>query len=252
MVDICVRGEVIRDVDLVIFDKDGTLLELYHYWSQMVALRAKIIGERLNLNDALIDELMYEMGVDKKVGRLRPTGPVGLKKREIVLQAAVDYLKKNGFSNAYDICQDSFMEVDNLSLTMLGTLLKPINGALSLVETLHRNRCKVAVATTDRGDRAKLAMDFLGFGDKIDLIVGADQVKKPKPDPEIAHIILDNLKISPSNAIIVGDAETDVLVGVNARLKASIGVLTGFASFEDLKRITPYVVQDVSEIKTMR
>jgi len=252
VVDICVRGEVIRDVDLVIFDKDGTLLELYHYWSQMVALRAKIIGERLNLNDALIDELMYEMGVDKKVGRLRPTGPVGLKKREIVLQAAVDYLKKNGFSNAYDICQDSFMEVDNLSLTMLGTLLKPINGALSLVETLHRNRCKVAVATTDRGDRAKLAMDFLGFGDKIDLIVGADQVKKPKPDPEIAHIILDNLKISPSNAIIVGDAETDVLVGVNARLKASIGVLTGFASFEDLKRITPYVVQDVSEIKTMR
>ena len=251
MVDICVKGEVIRDVDLVIFDKDGTLLELYHYWSQMVAMRARIIGERLNLNDALIDELMYEMGVDKKAERLRPTGPVGLKKREIVLQAAVDYLKKNGFSNAYDICQDSFMKVDNLSLTMLGTLLKPINGALSLVEMLHQSRCKVAIATTDRGNRAKLAMDFLGFGDKIDLIVGADQVEKPKPDPEIAHIILDNLKISPSNAVIVGDAESDVLVGVNARLKASIGVLTGFASFEDLKRITPYVAQDVSEIKTI-
>nr|HPN98496.1 hypothetical protein [Syntrophorhabdaceae bacterium] len=75
MVDILIGEDVIRDVNLMIFDKDGTLMELYHYWSQMVAMRAKIITERLKLNDILLDGLMYEMGVDTKVGRLRQGGP---------------------------------------------------------------------------------------------------------------------------------------------------------------------------------
>ena len=45
MVDLLIESSVIRDVGLVIFDKDGTLIELYHYWSQMVALRARLICE---------------------------------------------------------------------------------------------------------------------------------------------------------------------------------------------------------------
>ncbi|MBP7506341.1 MAG: HAD family hydrolase [Prolixibacteraceae bacterium] len=248
MVDIRIGEDVIRDVNLMIFDKDGTLMELYHYWSQMVAMRAKIIAERLNLNDVFIDGLMYEMGVDAKAERLRQDGPVGLKKREIVMQAAMDYLERNGYKDTYRLCHEVFAEVDNLSLTMFGKLLKPINGALPLLDALHKKGCRVAIATTDRGERARLAMDFLGFGDKIDIIVGADQVEKPKPNPEIAHIILNNLNIDPLNAVIVGDAETDVLVGINAGLKASIGVLTGFATFEDFKKITPFVAEDVSKI----
>lgn len=251
MVDIRIGVNVIRDIDLMIFDKDGTLIELYHYWSQMVAMRAKIIAERLNLNDSFIDGLMNEMGVDTQAECLRQDGPVGLKKREIVLQAAVDYLERNGYKDTHELCHSVFAEVDNISLTMLAKLLKPINGALPLLDNLHRKGCRIAIATTDRGERAKLAMDFLGFGDKIDLIVGADQVKKPKPDPEIADIILNNLKIDPSGAVIVGDAKTDVLVGINAGLKASIGVLTGFATFEDFKNITPYVAQDVSGIEIL-
>jgi len=248
VVDILIGEDVIRDVNLMIFDKDGTLMELYHYWSQMVAMRAKIITERLKLNDILLDGLMYEMGVDTKVGCLRQGGPVGLKKREIVMQSAVDYLERNGYKDTYGLCYEVFAEVDKLSLTMFGKLLKPINGALPLLDVLHKKGCKVAIATTDRRERARLAMDFLGFGDKIDLIVGADDVKKPKPDPEIAHIILNNLKVDPLSAVIVGDAETDVLVGINAGLKASIGVLTGFASFDDFKKITSFVAEDVSRI----
>ena len=248
MVDILIGEDVIRDINLMIFDKDGTLMELYHYWSQMVAMRAKIIAERLKLNDTFLEGLMYEMGVDKKAGRLRQDGPVGLKKTEIVMQAAVDYLERNDHKDTYGLCYEVFAEVDKLSLTMFGKLLKPINGALPLLDALHKKGCRVAIATTDRGERARLAMDFLGFGDKIDLIVGADDVGKPKPDPEIAHIIMNNLKVDPLNTVIVGDAETDVLVGINAGLRASIGVLTGFATFEDFKKITPFVTEDVSKI----
>ena len=43
MATLAVDRKFIHDVGLVIFDKDGTLIELYHYWSRMVALRARII-----------------------------------------------------------------------------------------------------------------------------------------------------------------------------------------------------------------
>ena len=49
MPHLSVGADIIRDIDLVIFDKDGTLIELYHYWSQMVALRARLICEALGL-----------------------------------------------------------------------------------------------------------------------------------------------------------------------------------------------------------
>ena len=66
---------------LVIFDKDGTLIELYPYWSQMVALRARIICETLGLGTEHEPGLRWALGVDEKAGRLRQDGPVGLKKR---------------------------------------------------------------------------------------------------------------------------------------------------------------------------
>ena len=88
MIDLLIDSKVIHDVGLVIFDKDGTLIELYHYWSQMVVLRARLICEALGLGQEHEAGLRWALGVDEKAGRLRPEGPVGLKKREVVIKAA--------------------------------------------------------------------------------------------------------------------------------------------------------------------
>jgi HAD superfamily hydrolase (TIGR01549 family) len=246
-----VNKDVIPDIKLMIFDKDGTLTELYHYWSQMVGLRAKLICEKFGLDAMHEKNLAYEMGADFEKGRLRPHGPVGLKKREVVLKAAVDYVANMGFRDAYHVCFDVFKEVDEISSLNLGQFLKPIKGAVELIDVATAKGCRIAIATTDRSERAKLATEFLGFSDKIDFIIGADSVSNPKPDPEQIYMTLDTLKIDPLNAVMVGDALTDVQMAVNAGLKASIGVLTGFATLEELKAITHYVVKDVSEIEVL-
>ena len=253
MVDLNVDSRVIRDIELVIFDKDGTLMELYYYWSQMVALRARLICEQCGLEQQQHEhDLMHVMGVDVQSRRLRPQGPVGLKKREIVLQAAVDYLTEIGIPGANGLCNDVFDEIDRRSLFLLDTLIKPIEGASSLLRILRDSNCKVAIATTDRGERARLAMDFLGFGDRVDLVVGVDGVSRPKPDPEMIHVILETLRIDRSNTATVGDALTDVKMGLNAGLKASIGVLTGFGRYEEFAALTPYIAHSVAGIKVMR
>jgi len=249
MVNIKVNNQMIEGIDLVIFDKDGTLMDLYHYWSQMVGLRAKFICQELGLDMTHHNNLLYGMGVDSKVGKLRPEGPVGLKKREIVLQAAVDYLVSIGYPETYNLCFEAFKEVDVLSSENLRQFIRPIDGANDIINKLSKNGCKIAIATTDVTERAKLAMEFLGIADKIDFIAGADMVSNSKPDPEMVYVILNTLNIDKSNAVIVGDAITDVQLGINANLKASIGVLTGLSSYEQLKIITPYVINEISDMK---
>jgi phosphoglycolate phosphatase len=248
MIDLSVNSKIIHDVGLVIFDKDGTLVELYPYCSKIVALRARIICEALGLGPEHEAGLRWALGVDEKAGRLRPEGPVGLKKREVVLKAATDYLEGVGRKNTLPLCEEAFDRVDEISSGNLNEFIKPIRGAVSLMSALHECGCSVALATVDGGQRARLVMDFIGANHTLDLIVGGEDVVRPKPDPEMIHIILDRLGIGRSQAVMVGDALSDVQMGISAGLKASIGVLTGFATAEQLQTLTPFIARDVSEL----
>ncbi|GEM_PF-358204 len=252
MADIRVGNEIVKDIQLLIFDKDGTLMELHYYWTQMVGLRAQLICKDLDLGKDHIEKIAYSMGADLKTGRLLPEGPVGLKKREVVLQAAIDHLNKIGYEDVYDLCFNVFQRVDDISSRELKRFVRPIGGASELLRKAARCGCKTAIATIDRRERAKLAMECLGFADTIDLVIGADDVSRPKPDPEQINFILNAFKIDRGNAVMVGDATTDVQMGMNAGLRASIGVLTGLATEEQLKGITPYVVENISKIEIVK
>jgi phosphoglycolate phosphatase len=251
MVTLSINSKIIHDVGLVIFDKDGTLIELYPYWSQMVALRARLIGEALGLDPEQEAELRWALGVDETAGRLRPEGPVGLKTREIVLKAATDYLDGVGRGNRLRLCKQAFERADEISSGDLGRFIRPIRGAVSLMGALRKGGCRVALATVDVSRRARLAMEFMGASDTLDLIVGGDEVARSKPDPEMVRLILDRLGAAPSQAVMVGDALTDVQMGRNAGLKASVGVLSGFATAEQLRALTPFVARDVSELTVL-
>jgi HAD superfamily hydrolase (TIGR01549 family) len=251
MPHLSVGADIIRDIDLVIFDKDGTLIELYHYWSQMVALRARLICEALELGGENEAGLRWALGVDEKTGRLRPEGPVGLKKREIVLKAATGYLDGVGRKDTLRLCEQAFERADEISIENLNRFIRPIRGAVSLIRTLGDRGCRVALATVDVSRRARLAMDYMGISNMLGLVVGGEEVSRSKPDPEMIHLILDRLEVDRSRAVMVGDALNDVQMGLNAGLKASIGVLTGFATAEQLWALTPFFAQDVSEIKVL-
>jgi phosphoglycolate phosphatase-like HAD superfamily hydrolase len=252
MIDLSIDSKVIHDVGLVIFDKDGTLIELYHYWSQMVALRARLICEALGLGNEHEAGLRWALGVDEKAGRLRSEGPVGLKKREIVIKAATDYLDGIGHRDTLRLCEQAFERADEISSAELGRFIRPIRGAVPLLRALHDCGCRVALATVDVSRRARLAMEFMGASGTLDLVVGGEEVARSKPDPEMIHLILDRLGVDRSQAVMVGDALNDVQMGANAGLTASIGVLTGFATAEQMLALTSFVAQDVSEIAVLR
>jgi len=249
MVNLGLGKDVIKDIGLVIFDRDGTLIDLYAYWSWMIGKRSEIICRDLDLGGVHLKKLILAMGIDEDNKRIMPDGPVGLKKREIVMRAAVDYLFSIGYPETADICFNAFRQTDILSSDNLDRIIKPINGVYELFLKLTNNKCRVAIATTDKTERAKIAMDFLGLAKSIDFIVGEDRVNNCKPAPDMVNLILYSLRVDKSNAVIVGDAVTDMEMGIRSGLKASIGVCSGLTHEDRLSELTRYVIRDISEIK---
>jgi len=249
VVNLKVNNEIINNINLVIFDRDGTLIDLYHYWSQMIKMRAYLISEKFFLSKDDTNRIVFEMGVDQENNCLRPEGPVGIKKREIVMQAAVDYLEAKGYKKAYEVCLDCFKDIDVQTENKLDGLIKPINGMLSLIDSLHSKSCKLAIATTDKTSRAELSMDYLKLTDKFACIIGCDAVDNPKPASDMIDYITKKLNIKKEESVMIGDAITDIKMGDNAKVKASIAVSSGITPKEQLGALTKFLIDDVSKIE---
>jgi len=251
VVQLEINENIIDNIELVIFDKDGTLVDLYNYWANMISFRVESAQRKLGFNERNKIDIMYAMGVDVENGRLRSEGPVGLKKREIVMQAMMDSLADIGFPDTYDTCFQIFKEVDEQSVNHLNDIVKPVNGMHELINSLYEKDCKIAIATTDKTARADLAMRHLGISEKMDIVVGEDLVANCKPHPDMANLILKELSVDKENTVIVGDAITDIEMGFNAGLKASIGVCSGLTSERKLGEKTDYVIEDISMIRVL-
>lgn len=79
---------------------------------------------------------------------------------------------------------------------------------------------------------------------------GDDPQGKPKPNPHNAMYICQKLKVSPTDTIMVGDTPADTLMGQQAALGLTVGVLTGVGGLRDLQD-ADVIVSDVHECVDM-
>jgi phosphoglycolate phosphatase len=243
-----VNDTALEDIELVVFDKDGTMIDVHAYWSNMIRLRVQLVQDQLKLDPDVAEGLMEAMGIDVARMRVKPDGPVGIRKREIVLQAGVDYLRNRARGDLYDLLFNAFREADIQSQQHLSKIVQPIDGVHTLIRQLKAAECRVAVATSDRTYRATLAVRQLGLDDAIDCVAGADRVPRAKPAPDMLYMIGQSLGVRMSHTVMIGDAIGDVQTGLNAGCRAVIGVTSGLTERATLAELTPYVVNSVADI----
>lgn len=249
MANVKINGNTIDGIDLFVFDKDGTIIDLYNYWYHMVELRSIRLCEFYGISQEVHREaLMSVMGIDIPNNRLKPDGPVGLLPREVVQKTAEDYLSEHSCKDAAKACFKVFKDVDAASIDLLDRFIRPLEGAIDLLQAIKSKKAKIAIATTDKKERAELAAKFLHIDDMVDMIVGADDVVNSKPAPDMLHFIVESMGIAPAHSVMIGDARTDIQMGINAGFKASIAVCSGLTARHELERLTPYVVPDISKI----
>jgi phosphoglycolate phosphatase len=88
----------------------------------------------------------------------------------------------------------------------------------------------------------------LGISDIISFLIGADDVEKAKPNPEPVQNILAALGYEANEALVVGDMNVDILMGVNAGTK-TCGVTYGNGTKRELEEAgADYIINSFEEL----
>ena len=236
------------DCELVIYDKDGTLVDVHHYWSTMVILRAELLSDNLvtdsTKRESFFSELVDGMGVVFESNRLKPEGPVGIKNRAFIANVVLDVCKKYEFDVTLNYIFDVFDQADATSIPKICSFVTELPAVSLVIKSLNKKNIKQAVATSDRTERANASLDCLNLSQYFDLVIGGEIPKNTKPAPDQVNIICDQLGISPQNSIVVGDSSVDLEMARAAGAKF-LGVGTGLSS-DSFKDKSDFFVPNLS------
>ena len=73
----------INNIETVLFDKDGTFIDLHFFWGKMTELRAKEVIKEFNLENKYFNEKNYQKALEDCKGYLRSELAKKLKARKM-------------------------------------------------------------------------------------------------------------------------------------------------------------------------
>jgi len=100
-------------------------------------------------------------------------------------------------------------------------------GALELLEALER-RFALGLVTSGSSERVQRDLERNDLADRFQVIITGGDVCTPKPHPEGLHSALTQLSVDPPQAVFVGDAAADAHMAQAAGVMF-IGMLTQFS-----------------------
>jgi len=122
--------------------------------------------------------------------------------------------------------------------------VKPYDGITKLLEALKRMGIKSVVLSNKSQLGVEKNVNGI-FGNKVfDLIYGERDGIPKKPDPTSLNMIIEELGLSKSEILYVGDTATDMQTALRAGV-TSIGVLWGFRD-EDELRENKYITERIA------
>jgi phosphoglycolate phosphatase len=251
MINLSIEDEVLEDIDLMIFDKDGTLFELYPYWSTVAVKRAELICDFLEDEDkSLVEQIALIMGADLKNKRMNPQGPIGIYNRIYIQNLIYDELKKKGYGIEREMVQNAFNQTDAYikNQDILSSSLVPVRGLIELLNDV-RGQCKCAIFSYDLTNNLKSIVEMFKIEGCFNLLLGGDLIKNPKPDPWGAIKIMNELHVLPKNTALIGDSAFDIESGKSAECEYLITVASDISNLEILKPMSNAVIEDFTKIK---
>jgi AHBA synthesis associated protein len=95
------------------------------------------------------------------------------------------------------------------------------DGVRPMLTLLYQRGIRTAVATGKSGARARSLLGQLDLLSMFDVVIGSDEVARPKPAPDIVLHALDHLDVPARAAVMIGDAVTDLRSAQAAEVTAA-------------------------------
>lgn len=109
--------------------------------------------------------------------------------------------------------------------------------------SLRRNGCKIGIVTTKFHYRIDAILTKFAMNDMVDVIVGGEDVKMPKPAPEGLLYAINQLQLEKKDILYIGDSVVDAKTAQSAEVDFA-GVLTGTTSAEDFAKFKNVCIAD--------
>lgn len=213
---------MLNDIELILYDLDGVLID-----------SREAICETFN-------RVLGELGI-------RKFPEEGI--MEMIGEPLVDMFKKALPLRKHGLiphCYNRYVEIYRDVAPVSTSVLPGVEETLSYFK---KKGAKQSVATTKRSDVAGYILKHLGIVAYFDLILGVNDVKDPKPSPEIVYLTLCQLGVEKKAAVFVEDTTIGLEAGKRAGV-FTVAVTTGTHPRERLADAGPdYVIDDLSEMK---
>jgi phosphoglycolate phosphatase len=193
------------DVDVVVFDKDGTLVDLDAVWFPPAKGWIDAIAPD---GDALAGALARRLGVDLDGCRLVPDSIAAASTFEHIGDETAAELVAHGWSRDQidAVLVRAATAVDHALGSAAPTMLADVP---TLFDHLIRGGLRLALLTSD--DRAPTLefLDWLGARHLLDMVVTASDIDHPKPHPDGLRRITAELGVAADRMLMIGDSVFD-------------------------------------------
>jgi phosphoglycolate phosphatase len=227
---------------LVVFDKDGTLIDFHFMWATWITELARRL-ER-STKRPLAQLLFRSMGYDESSGRVIAGSPVAVfsmaQLEQLVVQvAAWAGLEQNDAERA---ARAAWFVPDPVAAA------RPIGSLPHVFSTLHAYNIRTAVVTSDDRTPTRATLEALGIAQLTDTLVCADDGLPNKPAPAMVLRACETLNVPPRRAVMVGDGVADLQAGRAAGMGWCIGVLSGLSTRELLEPYADAILLNVEAL----
>jgi phosphoglycolate phosphatase len=203
-----------KQIRLLVFDLDGTLVDS----KQDLALSINAMRREMGLAPMPLDLIGSYIG----------NGVKELVRRSLGEQATGESVER-GLAFFLQYYHDHML--DNTT---------PYPGVAQALEELHTH--KLAVLTNKPVNFSREMLTRLGFAPHFSYIYGGNSFAQKKPDPMGLNKLMEDLRVSTRQTLMVGDSDTDVLTGRNAGVW-TCGVTYGFGA-PTLEKVSPDLLID--------
>ncbi|MDQ0063927.1 HAD family hydrolase [Paenibacillus harenae] len=243
MAQLAVCGDM-HEIDAILFDKDGTLLDfvsMWGFWSECVitAFGTELTVRGLKaLDAAAIPSLWgaqhHESG--RIIGYDR-NGPLamGTMADLYAVLAWQGYLAGMSWAESRSAAIRCGEEAS--AMLEIKRPARLLAGVKSFLDACRQQGLPIAVVTADETDAALRHLEWLGIRPYFGMIIGTDQVERGKPFGDMAELACSRLGVQPARTAVIGDTNGDMLMGRAAGAALRIALAGGTAAYPDASHI---------------